>query len=149
MNIHGIAKPSYSSYEILHDLGDRSYEVEGSHGTVKVWVIAGDVSISVLLVNLSLPRHDIATETVTVELAAIGNVAHARKRFIDAEHANAKARWKAMGAPEYTTAEQVAALHEASQLAWHPLELNIKRTRTTIDVTLQPQSVTVVELFWE
>ena len=39
LNIHGIAKPSYRAYQLLHRLGFEQLPVTGSHSTVDVWVV--------------------------------------------------------------------------------------------------------------
>lgn len=51
-----------------------------------------------------------------------------------------------MGAPDYPTPSAVLDLQEASQLFWEPQELRTKENLMTMDITLQPQSVTVIEL---
>lgn len=66
--------------------------------------------------------------------------------FQNAGHANAKTAWQAMDSPHYPTPAQVAMLNEASQMVWQPLDVRTKCADAAIDVTLQPQSVTVVEL---
>ncbi len=144
MNIHGIAKPSYRGYEILHGLGDCAHEVSGGHDTVKVWVTSGGGRVSVLLVNLALPRHLIEAQTVQVDLTGLPP-GTARSRGIDADHANAKARWQTMGAPDYPTPEQVDTLHEASRMVWQTVETQRDGDRTRVEITVQPQSVTVIE----
>ena len=42
LNIHGIAKPAYRAYELLHHVGTELLPVEGAHATVDAWVIRGD-----------------------------------------------------------------------------------------------------------
>ncbi|MDN5786334.1 glycosyl hydrolase [Pseudorhodobacter sp.] len=146
MNIHGIPKPAYRGYEILHDLGDRIHAVTGTHETVKAWVVSGRNRVSVLLVNLALPRHAISTEKVTLHLTGANGPSKARIRRIDADHANAKAHWQAMGAPDYPTPSDVAELQKASQLVWQPQKVDPKGGQVTMDITVQPQSVTLIEL---
>jgi xylan 1,4-beta-xylosidase len=41
-NIHGIAKPSYRTYELLQHVGKELLQAGGSHATVNIWVIRGD-----------------------------------------------------------------------------------------------------------
>ncbi len=146
MNIHGVAKPSYRGYQILHDLAaNRAHKVEGHHDTVNVWVLSGDTSVSVLLVNLALPRHPIAAESVTIDLTGVEGLGDARVRCIDANHANAKARWMTLGAPDYPTPSEVVDMQQVSELVWRPQEVRTTSGRRSVDATLQPQSVTVIE----
>ena len=39
LNLHGIAKPAYRAFELLHGLGDIQYAIEGNHPTVDIWII--------------------------------------------------------------------------------------------------------------
>ena len=54
--------------------------------------------------------------TVTVPASAAANLAAATVRRIDETHANPLAAWIGMGAPDYTTPEQNAALLKSSEL---------------------------------
>jgi hypothetical protein len=146
MTIHGVPKPAYRAYEILHRLGEELLEVEGSHDTVSVWVVRGDDVVTVIIVNLALPRHPIEAQTVEVELSGLPAIADAWARRIDAEHANAKARWKLQGQPRYPNPEGVAELIEASKLRSEQVELQAHGGRHRFEIAVQPQSVTAVEL---
>jgi xylan 1,4-beta-xylosidase len=42
LNIHGVAKPTYRAYELLHALGTEMLPVDGTHPTVDAWVVRGD-----------------------------------------------------------------------------------------------------------
>jgi xylan 1,4-beta-xylosidase len=46
LNIHGIAKPAYRAYELLHALGAELLPVEGKHPTIDAWVVRGDREIT-------------------------------------------------------------------------------------------------------
>jgi len=63
LNIHGIAKPAYRAYELLHALGTRDAAGDGTHPTVDAWVVRDEAEITVLLTNFALPRHPIGAET--------------------------------------------------------------------------------------
>jgi xylan 1,4-beta-xylosidase len=148
LNIHGIAKPSYRAYELLHGLGTELLTVEGHHETVDAWLIAGEKSATLILTNFTLPRHPIDTQQVSFNLKGADNIANAAIRRIDLEHANAKRHWEQIGKPEYLNAEMVAQLDAASQLKSeaHPFARDGGGFR--VDVTMPPQSVAAIEIVY-
>ena len=148
MNIHGIAKPAYRTYEILHSLGTELMPVTGQHETVDAWLVRDGKSATIVLNNFALPRHPIATEAVTFTLAGVGTVASATIRRIDLEHANAKRRWEEMGKPEYLSAKQVAELHDVSGLQTEPLTVASKDGNVVLEVEMPPQAVAAIQFNW-
>lgn len=146
LNIHGIAKPSYRAYEILHGIGTELLAVSGVHPTLDAWLIRGDKRATIVLTNFALPRHPIRTESASFTLTGAGSAAAATLRRIDLEHANAKRRWQQMGEPEYPSAAEVAALHEASRLRdeLQPFELTGGTLR--VEAIMPPQSVAAIDL---
>ncbi len=125
LSLAGVAKPSYRAFELLHHLGtDLVLAVEDVHPTVDAWVVRQPrgAGVTVLLTNHALPRHPIATERVHVQLAGAGRPRDVRLRRIDGDHANARARWLALGAPQYLSRHEVEDLDDVSRLtpAVHP-----------------------------
>ena len=146
LNIHGIPKPVYRAYELLHRLGEQKLPVKGKHDTVQAWVVQGDQRATVIIVNLALPLHPVKAETVNLELFNLPEVASARIFRIDARHANAKATWKMQGEPRYPDAEEVAAMIASSQMKPEKVKLATSGKSTACEITVQPQSVTAIEL---
>ena len=146
LTLHGVAKPAYRAFELLHRAGVELIPVSGAHATVNCWVVRGQRSATVLLTNYARPREAIATETV--EISLVNCRAHsARIRRIDDENANPKRLWLEMGSPEYLSQRQVRALHVASRCTGRRLHVqadgdNIRSFR----VTLPPLSVACVSL---
>jgi xylan 1,4-beta-xylosidase len=68
LNIHGIAKPAYRAFQLLHELGTQMLPVEGRHETVDAWFVRGDQRSTLVLTNFALPRHPIETEQVSFAL---------------------------------------------------------------------------------
>jgi xylan 1,4-beta-xylosidase len=145
LNIHGIAKPAYRAYELLHGLGTELIHLEGVHSTVDAWLVRGARWATLVLTNYSLPRHLIATESVSISLKDAGAAAAVTIQRIDLEHANAKRRWEQLGRPEYLTGSMVAELDAASRLQKevHPVVLHEGILR--LDVIMPPQSVAAIE----
>ncbi len=146
MNIHGVPKPAYRAYQLLHRLGDEYLEVTGSHSTVDVWVVRGHAKLTVLMTNLALPRHAIAPVRVRVELDNASAADDAYLERIDATHANAGRVWRAQGAPDYPTPAHVHAMQRGSRLQARKLSLQRNAKQIAFEVRLPPQSVAAVEL---
>ena len=125
LNIHGIAKPAYRAFELLHAFGHELLPMEISHPTVDGWIAKFDLSVTVLLTNFALPGHPMATETVQFTLEHALLPSRVTIRRIDSEHANPKRRWQKMGSPEYLTPADVEVLNSAAvcEIQTHPFEV--------------------------
>jgi xylan 1,4-beta-xylosidase len=144
LNIHGIAKPAYRAFELLHALGTEMLPVEGTHSTVDAWTVRNAGSATVLLTNYALPRHPIATEAIQIKLANAQPPTQATVRRIDSDHANAKRCWQEMGSPEYLNVTNVEELNAASRCAPEPQPFNFRDGALGFDVILPPLSVAAV-----
>jgi xylan 1,4-beta-xylosidase len=149
LNIHGIAKPSYRAYQLLHALGDELIHCQGSHPTVDAWLIRGTRSATILLTNFALPLHPIATESVTFSVHGAQAAADGTLRRIDLHHANAKRRWEEMGKPNYLSAAMVTELDDASRLRPEEQSMAFKDGALNLDVSMPPQSVVSIEFAYE
>ncbi len=148
MNIHGIAKPSWRAFQLLHALGTELVPVEGTHETVDAWLVRDGHSATLVLNNFALPRHPIATETVRFTLKGVGATTAATIQRIDLEHANAKRHWEQMGKPEYLSARHVAELQAASELKTETIEPAQQDGQTVIEVEMPPQAVASIRFEW-
>ena len=146
LNIHGIAKPAYRAYELLHALGTELLPVDGTHSTVDAWVVRGDREITLLLTNFALPRHPIGAETVRITLLNAGTPLRATLRRIDEDHANAKRRWQELGAPAYLSAHALAELTAASTMETERQDFTCPDGAVEIATVLAPLSVTAITL---
>ena len=148
LNLHGIAKPTYRAFELLHRLGTERLEVEGSHETVDAWVARAKDTVTVLLTNHALPRHPIERESVVVELRGSPPVKDAWLERIDEHHANPKRSWQEMGEPKYLSPSAVERLVEASALRRerHPWRHEDGRTRLDVELPAHGVAAITVEL---
>ncbi|MCA1593742.1 MAG: beta-xylosidase [Acidobacteria bacterium] len=146
MNLHGIPKPTYRTYQLLHALGTEQLVVDGAHETVDGWVVRNDHSLTVLLTNHALPRHPIRTEHVSFKLTNTPPSCSAYVQRIDMAHANAKRVWKEMGEPEYLKAHEVERLQEASRMWKEPQAWEYAERTIYLENTLPPQSVAAITL---
>ncbi len=144
LNIHGIAKPAYRAFQLLHQLGTQMLPVEGSHETVDAWFVRGDPHSTLVLTNFALPRHPIATQQVSFTLKSAPSTMNASIQRIDLDHANPKRHWEQMGKPDYLSPETVNELKELSQLRTEPLAVNSYDGTFSLDVTMPPQSVAAI-----
>jgi xylan 1,4-beta-xylosidase len=146
LNLHGIAKPAYRAFELLHALGTELLEVTGSHPTLDCWVVRDARGVTVLLSNFALPGQPIAPHSVRVTLSGVPQVARAILRRIDEGHANPRRLWLAMGSPEYLDEAQVAALHTASGCAESAMEWDQAGTRVDLQLELPELGVASIRI---
>jgi xylan 1,4-beta-xylosidase len=146
LNIHGIAKPAYRAFELLHGLGDELLTVGGSHATVDAWLVRGEKRATIMLTNFALPRHSIETESVCFSLAGTAAAPQVTIQRIDLDHANAKRHWEQMGKPEHLSAAAVGTLNAASLLCKEPQAFTQQDSSLRMTVLMPPQSVAAIEL---
>lgn len=145
LNLHGIPKPTYRAFELLHSLGNESLLVDGQHETVDAWVVRGVSKTTVLLTNHALPRHHLEKQRVRIQLRNALEPASAQVQRIDEDHVNPRRLWKEMGVPEYLSSEQVDKLQDASQVQREPLDFTYTSGRIEFEVTLPANSVAAIE----
>jgi xylan 1,4-beta-xylosidase len=147
LSLHGIAKPVYRAFEMMHNLGNELLPLQGSHRTVSAWAVRDDRSLTVVLTNLAMPRHPITGQKVELHITGAPELRGIRIRKIDRTSANPAALWHRMGKPEYLNSSQVARLERASV----PKELTGRWKQESdgyrCTVSLAPQSVAAVT--WE
>jgi xylan 1,4-beta-xylosidase len=144
LTIHGIAKPTYRVFELLHRLGNERLVVDGLHATVNAWVVRDAAGAKVLLVNHALPRHPIAPARVRVNLAHAPRPSRVSVERVDDTHANAKRRWQRSGAPEYLDATRLEQLHDASRLTRDACRWTWSKQRLDLEITLPPHGVALI-----
>ena len=146
LNIHGIAKPSYRAYQLLHGLGTQLLKVDGSHPTVDAWAVRSDHDLTLLLTNYALPKHRLVSEPVKLSILSAHAPITSTIQRIDADHANAKARWQEMGEPKYPNAAVLGELHEVSRLREEKMACRVGDGVVELDVTLPPLAIAAVTL---
>jgi xylan 1,4-beta-xylosidase len=144
LNIHGIPKPAYRAFELLHSLGHERLRVEGRHNTTDAWAIRKGKEITILLTNHALPRQPIEAVQVHIEIAGLPRPLAATIQRIDNDHANAKRAWQEMGRPEYLRPDQVRQLAEASKLTKERLPCYAKDQALCLEVELPPHAVAAI-----
>ncbi|HWE48399.1 MAG TPA: hypothetical protein VG273_01330 [Bryobacteraceae bacterium] len=149
LTLHGIAKPAYRAFELLHRLGNESIAVTGTHETADVWMVRKGKSATALLTNLAMPHKAIQTTLVNVHLAGAPRPRVAYIERIDEDHANPRRLWESMGAPEYLSSLQVSQLESASCLVKeaHPWSGGAADGEDlTLSAALPPQSAAAITI---
>ena len=146
LNLHGIPKPTYRGFQILHDLGTEMLVVDGLHETVDCWVIRKNSTLTVLLTNHTTPGHSIEPERVEVRLENAPEPREAHIQRIDAEHANPEVVWQEMGQPEYLAQKDIEQLLQASRLVSRRQALTYEAGKIEFTVELPEHSVAAVTI---
>src|SRR5688572_28764488 len=136
LNLHGIAKPTYRAFKLLHTLGTERLLVDGLHETVNARVTRDEAGLRALFVNHALLRHSIASARVRLLLAHAPEPSSASIERIDEHHANAKRRWQAVGSPEYLDSTTLEQLHEASRVTREVCSWTWREKRTVLELEL-------------
>lgn len=144
LNLHGIPKPAYRAFELLHRLGTELLLVDGLHDTVDAWVVRKREAMTVLLTNHALPRHHIETQLVRVRLADAPEPRTVYAERVDDDHANAKRLWSEMGQPEYLTPDEVARLQAASLVVREPLTWRYEGRTVDLSIALPAHGVAAI-----
>ena len=146
LNLHGIPKPTYRAFELLHQVGTELLLVDGLHETVDCAVIRNDSSLTVLLTNHTTPGHSIETEQVELRLENAPKPDDACIQRIDREHANPKLRWEQMGQPQYLSAPDVDQLQKSSQLVKEQQPLAYEDGTIVLQTNLPPHAVAAITI---
>jgi xylan 1,4-beta-xylosidase len=146
LSLHGIPKPTYRAFQLLHDLGTGQSLVDGLHETADCSVIRKESSITVLLTNHTTPGHSIETEHVEIFLTNAFEPVTAHIQQIDSEHVNPKRLWEEMGQPEYPDCQQVEQLEDASQLVQEKQPISYKDGVLSLETNLPQHAVASITI---
>jgi xylan 1,4-beta-xylosidase len=146
LNLHGIPKPTYRAFQLLHDVGTEQLLVDGLHETVDCSVIRKSSTLTVLLTNHTTPGHSIETEHIEVRLDNVREPSEANIQRIDAAHANPQLTWEEMGQPEYLNEKDVEQLQKASLLEKERQPLTYKDGTIFLKIDLPPHAVSAITI---
>jgi xylan 1,4-beta-xylosidase len=146
LTLHGIPKPAYRAFELLHQLGTEQSLVDGLHETVDCSVIRKQSSVTVLITNHTTPGHSIETEQLEITLDNAPEPVGAYIVRIDAEHANPKRSWREMGQPEYLSQKEIQRLHDASMLVKEKHLISYKDGSLHIKTDIPPHAVATITI---
>jgi len=155
ITIHGVPKPVFRAFELLHRTGKERVsvtQVAGSNATAGVYVINNNDQnkgqIMAILYNHNIPGQPIKNESICLQLNGVdlSNKPVFLER-IDSTHCNPTATWKQMGSPMYINAEQVATLLKSSQLVKERISLvQNGPTSYSVTVSVPPEGVAAITI---
>ena len=146
LNLHGVAKPMYRAYELLHRLGTELLTCEGTHETVDAWAVRKERAVTVVLTHHALPRHPVKTEFVHLRLTNAPEPRAAYLECVDEEHANARRVWQEMGEPKYLSRVEVEQLQAASRIIKEPLPCEYQERTIGLNVDVPPHGVAAITI---
>lgn len=146
LNLHGIPKPSYRAFELLHALGNEQSLVDGLHDTVDCSVIQKESSVTILLTNHTTPGHSIETEQLEIRLDHAPQPIAAYTKRIDDDHANPKRLWLEMGQPDNLGTRDVERLQEASELVTEKQPFRYHDGSIVLKTSLPPHAVATITI---
>lgn len=146
LTLHGIPKPTYRAFELLHNIGTQNSLVDGLHETVDCSVIRNDSSLTVLLTNHTTPGHSIETEHCEIKLSSVPEPTEVHIQRIDADHANPKRLWEEMGQPEYLSEKDVEQLEEASRVVKERQRYKYEHGALFLQTDLPPHAVAAITI---
>jgi len=143
--IHGIRKPTYHVFEMLHSTGTERLAVNGGTGsTVEMLAVRGETEITMLVYNHNIANGEIKEEDVQIVLNGIRPNGPVSIRRVDTQHANPKQTWLDLGSPEYPTREQLAQIDDASRLISETLESEIRGDECALRIVMPPHGVAAI-----
>jgi xylan 1,4-beta-xylosidase len=145
--IHGIPKPTYRVFEMLHRLGNERIPVAGgADSTVEMLAVKGAENLTLIVYNHNIPGAEIRAEEVAITLkgfAPSGPVSIAR---IDAQNANPKQKWIELGSPEYPDGKTLAQMEQASLLAPGTLDIQTNSDGCTLRFMIPAHGIADIRL---
>lgn len=123
LTVQGVPKPAYRAFQILHTMGTKQLPVQvssvPSNTSVHLAATTNGTHVQLLLSNFHTPI-DLTPAfdnwTAVVHVSGVDATEDATVAFIDDNHTNPVATWKAMGSPNKLSASQLAELMQASEL---------------------------------
>lgn len=147
MNIHGIPKPAYRLFEILHNMGTTRLPVKQTgEGNTELLAVRDGDGVSLLAYNFSLEGQPAQVEEITVHIADY-TAGKAYEIKLDPDHCNPEQAWINMGKPEYPDTAELNALYKAAEVTRMPLQPREEDGASVVSFTIQPQSCVYIKLY--
>lgn len=146
--VHGIPKPVYRAFELLHHLGSERYPLMEEQSTVGMVATTDDQhgsGVHVLAYNQQVRTEEVKEETVELVLRNKKATAAVIIR-VDEEHANPRKIWEEMGEPVYPDKVQMDQLYQASLIKEEILPVIQEENGCRVEFVLPPQGIALVKL---
>jgi len=128
---------------------------KGVRGTPDVSALASVDNNKLCVMVWNYHDDDVPGPAAKIDLTLSGLTAQGPVKVtqyrIDQEHSNSYAAWQKMGAPQPPSLDQYAELEKAGQLAQFdtPQQITVSGGKTTLQVTLPRQAVSLFVLEWQ
>jgi len=140
--IYNIDKPAFRAFELLHETGDVSFGVDGTHPTAGVFGTQNDSHYHILIYNHQIPDAPIQTVNMTITFGPVKPMNYiATIRRIDELNANPIATWNSLGSPEYPTNAQIKQMQDSSEMIHYPMSYTSSNNYLTFEVSVPPHGV--------
>lgn len=144
--VHGIAKPTYRVFQLLHMLGSKQLPSIEEQGSVGMLATMQENELRVLAYNYNVLDEKIETEHVHLTIRN-QEVSAAEIIYVDETHGNAYAKWNRMGAPEYPDSNQMEVLQQASAIKAMPLQVTKIEDGAAVDFDLVPYAAAYLRIY--
>ena len=144
--LHGIPKPTYRAFELLHQLGNERYPRPEEQGNVGMLAASGkDGGLCVIVYNQQVQDDPSEEEQIelTVEHFDASGAVICR---VDGEHANPRKLWDEMGCPDYPDAQQMDRLYLASRLEEETLTVMQTQRGVQVSFALPKDGVALIRI---
>jgi xylan 1,4-beta-xylosidase len=146
---HGIPKPAFNAFAMLHHLGDRRLSASSDSALATK---RPDGALVIALWNYAAPDGTGATYTpppadrgpskaFTLNLSGVAQNASVTVYRVDEDHGNVIKTYDAMGRPAFPSREQIVKLREAGRIA--PAEKAFLK-RGSLSIEVPPQGLVVI-----
>ena len=136
----GINKPSYYSYGLLHQLGEKRIANDSKDVIVTK---SADGGLAIAAWNLVDPDQQGATRTIDLVFSHVPANTRVSIQRVDEEHGNVLKQYEAMGKPLDPTAAQVDKLNSETALP-APVEKNLQGRE--LELSLTPNALVLIKV---
>ncbi len=147
LSIHGIPKPSYRAFQLLHGLGTEKLAIQWagpSSSTVDAVATRAGSRIMLLACNHDVPKASLRTERLEVVLPGAPTFSTAWVQRIDEDNANPRRMWTDRGGPRYPDARLVGDLVACSALKKTSVALDRTGGRQRVAIDIPPHGVAAI-----
>jgi xylan 1,4-beta-xylosidase len=140
-----IPKAAYNDFKLLHELGAQRIRVDSDSALA---TRRPDGSLAIAVWNYAPPGNGGLAKRVTLSIKGMTGAGEARIQVVDRQHGSALAAWEAMGKPDFPSREQQENLRKAAELGPPEIRPLSAANPSTIELTLAPQSLALIEISW-
>jgi xylan 1,4-beta-xylosidase len=149
LDLHGIPKPTFRAFQLLHSLGhERLAVASDSRSTVEVIATQDSRTrrITLLVYNHAVPLAPIQEEQVQITLHGYRGKGLAFAQRIDADHANPKRHWFELGCPEYPDQDTLRMVLKSSEMTQEQIAHQQDGDAVVFQLAIPPHGVAGITL---